>query len=273
MLYYVLVMTLILTFYFFVIGLCFGSFALATAWRIKKHRNFVNDTSECEHCKHKLAARDLVPLFSWLGLKGKCRYCHKKLSKLMPAAELLGGVLFAASWAFWPYQLNTSLLILRFALWCLALVLLLILFLYDAQWYKLPNKLIYPLWAVSAAYFMTFFVSDPNWAALGWLASAIAIASGLFYVIYAINSNWIGFGDVRLGLAIALLVHRPIPAGLVLFFASLIGIIISMPSLVSGKKKLTSKLPFGPLLIIATVIVVLFGQQLVTWYVDTILML
>lgn len=267
-------MTLILTTYFFVLGLCFGSFALATAWRIKHKRNFVRDTSECEQCHHKLSAKDLVPLLSWLSLRGKCRYCKKPLSTLMPQAELLGGILFAASWALWPYQLDNVLLEARFVLWCAALVLLLILFLYDAQWYKLPNKLMYPLWGVTAAYFLTFFAADPQPALLGWLVGALVIASGIFYLIFILSSGkWIGFGDVRLGVAIALLVQHPINAGLVLFFASLLGIVISLPSLFKGDKKLTSKLPFGPLLIIATVIVVLYGQQLVTWYVNKILML
>lgn len=273
LLYYTLDMSLILTSYFFVLGLCFGSFALATAWRIKKKRDFVRDTSECEHCHHKLAAKDLVPLLSWLSLKGRCRYCRKKLGSLLPLAELLGGVVFAASFAFWPYQINSLLLGARFVLWCVALVLLLVLFLYDAQWYTLPNKVIYPLWGTSAAYFLTFFVSDPSLAMLGWLAGALAIASGIFYLIFIVNDSWIGFGDVRLGVAIALLVMRPIQAGMVLFFASLLGIVISLPSLIKGNKKLTSTLPFGPLLIIATIIVVLFGQQLVSWYVDQILML
>jgi len=270
-------MTILLTAYFFVLGLCFGSFALATAWRIKKNKDFVRDTSECEHCKHKLAAKDLVPLLSWLSLGGKCRYCRKRLSPLMPLAELLGGVLFAASYAFWPYSLNSGLYVARFALWCIALILLLILFLYDAQWYTLPNKIMYPLWAVSTAYFVTFFIKDPSLTLLAKLAGAVAIAAGIFYLIYA-YAEWtkkqlIGFGDVRLGVAIGLLVWQPLHAGLVLFIASLLGIVVSIPSLIKGKKKLTSTLPFGPLLIIATVIVVLFGRQLVDWYVHTILML
>lgn len=266
-------MHILLIFYFFIVGLCFGSFALATAWRIKKGKDFVQDRSECEHCHHKLSAIDLIPLVSWLYLRGRCRYCHKKLSFTMPLAEVLGGLLFAASFAFWPYSIDSALLVIRFSLWCLALVMLLILFLYDAQWYTLPNKIMYPLWAVSAGYFMTFFIADPSVAMFAWLVGALAIASGIFYVIYLINKKWIGFGDVRLGFAIGLLVMRPIQAGMVLFFASLLGILISLPSLLKGDKKLTSTLPFGPLLIAATVIVVLFGQHLVTWYVDQILML
>ncbi|NBU34259.1 prepilin peptidase [bacterium] len=267
-------MSLILTIYFFILGLCFGSFALATAWRIKKHKDFVRDTSECEHCKHKLAAKDLIPLFSWLSLGGKCRYCHKKLSRLMPLAELLGGVALAASFVWWPYEFNSALLVARFALWCVALILLLILFLYDLQWYILPNKVIYPLWGVSAAYFVTFFISKPTPYTLALLAGAIFIASGLFYAIYELSRGaWIGFGDVRLGFAIALLVMQPIQAGLVLFIASFVGMVVTIPLLVTGNKKLSSKIPFGPLLILATFITVLFGQAIASWYSTQILML
>ena len=270
-------LTPLLTLYFFILGLCFGSFALATTWRIKHKRDFVRDTSECEHCHHKLSAKDLVPLFSWLSLGGKCRYCHKKISRLLPAAEVLGGIIFALSYVFWPYELSSALLVTRFVVWLVALVLLLILFLYDLQWYILPNKAVYPLWGVATAYFVTFFVEAPSFVMLAKLAAALAIASGIFYLIF-IYGEWakkqlIGFGDVRLGVAIALFVQGPIAAGLVLFAASLIGIAYALPSLLQGKKKLTSTLPFGPLLIMGTIIVVLWGQTLIDWYVHSILML
>lgn len=146
--------------FMFGIGTCFGSFALATAWRLRKKRDFVKDTSECEKCGHKLAAKDLVPLFSWLLLKGRCRYCKKPTSKLLPLAEVFGGLVFVASYAYWPQAFTGVSSILQFTVWLCACVLLLILFFYDLQWYLLPNKVMYPLWGVSVIYAVLSLINE-----------------------------------------------------------------------------------------------------------------
>lgn len=256
-------------------GLCFGSFALATAWRIKHKRNFVNDTSECESCHHKLAAKDLVPIVSFLSTKGRCRYCKARLSILLPFAEVLGAVCFGLSYLHWPHLLNTFSDWFLFVSWCLALILLLILFFYDLQWFLLPNKVVHPLWLVSGVYFgLSYARSDFNFSYLYNTMFAVVVTSGLFALLYFVSKGkWIGFGDVRLGLSIGLFVSTPAKAALVLFLASLIGILATLPSLLRGKSKMTTKVPFGPLLIIGTIVSVLYGQHLVDWYVHSILLL
>ncbi len=260
--------------YFFCLGLCFGSFALATAWRLRKKRDFVRERSECEHCHHKLAAVDLVPLFSWLSLRGRCRYCHKKISPLLPLAELVGALAFTLSYTSWPYELSGVLPVLGFVLWCVGLILLLILFFFDLQWYLLPNKVVHPLWGVSFAYFIVQFIQEPSASTLLNGMLSVIVAAGLFWVFYAASKGkWIGFGDVRLGLAIGLFVGTPLLAGIVLFVASISGIIIAIPSLVTGSRRLSSKVPFGPLLIIGLVFTMLYGQRLADWYTTTILLL
>ncbi len=258
----------------FIFGLAFGSFALATAWRIRKKKNFTTDTSECEHCHHKLAPKDLVPLLSWILLRGKCRYCHKKISRLLPVAELTGGLFFLASYAFWPDTLGSAASYARVVLWVCALVLLLILFFYDLQWYLLPNKLIHPLWGVAFLDAAMQVVLAPSKATLIGIALAIAVAAGLFYAFYKVSDGaWIGFGDVRLGFAMGLLLGNPWLAGLALFTASLVGIVASLPSMVLRKKSLKSKVPFGPLLILGLLIARLWGAGIIDWYTANILLL
>ncbi len=267
-------MTTFITIYFFIIGLCFGSFALATAWRIKKNKDFVKQRSECENCHHKLSASDLVPLFSWIFMRGKCRYCGNKLSALLPLAELTGGIFFGLSFFAWPYALNGVLAITGFVLWCVSLVLLLILFFYDLQWTILPNKVMYPLWAVSLIYALTNFAGHASWMFIVNILGAIAVSFGIFYVFFTVSKGtWIGYGDVRLGIAIGLLVSTPAKSAIVLFIASVVGILFSLPGLVTGSRKLASKIPFGPLLIIGLVFTMLYGQQLIDWYMHSILLL
>src|SRR5690606_19434383 len=106
------------------LGVCFGSFVNAAVWRIKKKKNLWSDRSQCVHCHHKLAAHDLIPIFSWLSLKGKCRYCKKPISKQYPFVEVGVMLFFIGSYLFWPYVLVDATSWLLFALWLIAGVFL-----------------------------------------------------------------------------------------------------------------------------------------------------
>lgn len=261
-------MRLLLGVYAFLIGLCFGSFALATAWRLKKKKRFTGkERSVCEHCGHVLSVYDLIPLVSWLSLRGRCRYCHKKLSKLLPLAELLGGVSLAASYLYWPERFHGVLPALSFAIWCIGLILLLILFLYDLQWFILPNKVIHPLWGVGAASLLVRFLQTPTLHTAVMAALALVVGGGVFWTLYELSKGkWIGFGDVRLGIAIGLFVGSPLLAALVIFTASVLGVVVALPGLIRKSRNMQSKIPFGPLLIAALVLVRLLGQKTIDWY-------
>ncbi len=259
---------ILLTLYSFAVGLCFGSFALASAWRIKKQKTLGGTArSVCEHCGRILSVRDLIPLYSWMVTGGKCRYCRKKLSVKFPLSELAGGLFFGASYYFWPVSISGFYGISSFVTWSVALILLLILFFYDIQWFTLPNKVMYPLWFVSAADFALRFAQKPTLYTVLLGAAAVAVGAGIFWLFWkASKGTWIGYGDVRLGVAIGLLIGTPAMAALVIFAASLIGVFVALPGLVTGSKKMSSKIPFGPLLIIALVLVRLFGQKTLDWY-------
>ena len=261
-------MRLLIGVYAFLIGLCFGSFALATAWRLKKKKAFGGkERSICEHCGHTLGVLDLIPLYSWLSLRGRCRYCHKKLSKLLPFAELTGGLFLALSYFYWPEHFSGARASLSFGIWCIGLILLLILFLYDLQWFILPNKVIHPLWGVGAASLLVRYLQTPTLHTLVLAALAVLVGGGVFWILFELSKGkWIGFGDVRLGIAIGLFIGTPLLAALVIFTASIIGVVIALPGLARKSRNLQSKLPFGPLLIVGLVLVRLFGQRVVDWY-------
>ncbi len=138
---------------------------------------------------------------------------------------------------------------------------------YDLQWSILPNKIMYPLWGVSALSFGLRFAHKPTLATVLQGVAAVAVAAGVFLAFWLVSrGKWIGFGDVRLGLAIGLFVGTPLLAALVIFVASIIGVVVAVPGLVTRSKRLSSKIPFGPLLIVALVLVRLFGQKTVDWY-------
>ncbi len=251
----------------FVLGLTFGSFVNALVWRLHTKRNWVSERSVCPHCKHILSAADLVPVLSWLSLRGKCRYCKRSISLQYPAVELLTGILFVISYIYWPYQWGVHSAV-AFIAWLFSSVILVALFVYDVKWMMLPNKLV---GAVTLSSAVVVLSTVESLRALIWSITGGVVIFGLFWSIFQIShGKWIGGGDVKLGFALGLLAGTPLKAILLIFIASLLGTIISLPLVSSKKMKSTAKISFGPFLITAAVVVFLFGTQIINWYVNTI---
>jgi len=275
-----------------VLGLCMGSFAGATVWRLRARQlvedkadgekvdadeyktlqpltkaTLATDRSRCLHCGHELKWYDLLPLASWLSTGGRCRYCHEKIGLFELLIELGMAAFFAASYLLWP-EIVTPLDIALFGLWLVSGVLLAILFAYDTKWFLLPNQVVFPLIGVAAvAAVLRLFEADDIAATLLDQAAAIVILSGLYlFLWYFSKGKWIGFGDVKLGLALALLLGNWQLAFLALFLANLIGCIVVIPGLLSGRMNRKTHVPFGPLLIVGAVATMLVGQPILQWY-------
>ncbi len=265
-----------------VLGLCLGSFVNALVWRLheqarggkkqkaqsKKDLSILKGRSMCPDCKHSLAAGDLIPVVSWLMLKGKCRYCRKPISWQYPAVELATASLFLFSYAYFPYKLHALDQKLDFVFWLIFLVGFMALTVYDLRWYLLPDKIVYPLYGV--ALLQVLWIATAGHGGLKSMAQAglgLLIGGGLFYVLFQVSKGkWIGGGDVKLGGLLGLVVGSPSKAILMLFVASLAGTVVALPLLVTGRAKRTSRLPFGPFLILAAIIVYLFGGSILDWY-------
>ncbi len=232
--------------------------------------------SMCPHCQHTLAWYDLLPVVSWLSLGGKCRYCHRSISWQYPLVELTTAALFIASYLFWPLPITYNLEpITSFAVWLISLVMLMALMVYDIRWMLLPNKIVFPLTGVAAiGALLRIVAADQPLHAFVLTVAAVAIAGGIFYVLFQISGGkWIGGGDVKLGFALGLLLGKPELAFLMLFVASLLGLVVSLPAVIAKKNTMASKVPFGPFLIVAMVFVQLFGTQIIDWYAATFLYL
>lgn len=269
------------------LGLCFGSFVNALVWRLheqslpKKRRvasdpelSIAKGRSMCPHCQHTLAWYDLLPLVSWMSVGGKCRYCKKHISWQYPLIELVTAGLFVASYLWWPLELNSKGIWLL-AIWLTSLVGLIALVIYDIKWMLLPNKIVFPLIGVAGVGILGHaLIFDGGVHTLLMGLVDLSIAGGIFYVLFQLsNGKWIGGGDVKLGFALGLLLPGPGEAFLMLFLASILGLVCSLPVILIKRSKLSSKIPFGPFLIISTVVVKLFGTSLINWYTRTFLYL
>jgi len=263
-------MNVFIILYFFILGLALGSFTLAMVDRMKTGRDWVRGRSECEYCKHRLKPVDLIPLFSWLSTKGKCRHCKKSLSAAYPVAELGVGLSFLVSYFYWPYELTSAIAIAQFIVWLISCVLLAGLFIFDVRWFLLPNKLVRPLIVLGIIWMVLDFKSQGlSYTVIIDYILAVLVGAGLFFVLYkASKGRWIGDGDIRLGVAIGLFTGTLLEAWMVLFLASVLGIVVAIPFLkkTDKKKRMKLKIPFGPMLIAALYCTVLFGAAIIEWY-------
>jgi prepilin signal peptidase PulO-like enzyme (type II secretory pathway) len=139
----------------------------------------------------------------------------------------------------------------------------------------LPNRIVYPLIAVCGLGILAQTILFGGGLSLIFkTVISVAISGGIFYALFQISKGkWIGGGDVKLGYAIGLLLSDPIKAMLMLFLASLIGLVVSFPFMVAGKTKLNSRIPFGPFLIVGAVISFLYGASIISWYEHTFILM
>jgi len=261
---------------FGLLGLAFGSFVNALVWRLHEKRDFVSERSECINCHHQLAWYDLIPVVSWIILGGKCRYCKKPISIQYPLVELATAGVFMLSVAFWPFELTELAPQIVLGIWCVMLVILMALLVYDARWYLLPDKLTYPLIVLAALFGMInqFIVVGASTAqGISELTLGVVSVAGLYYALYTISKGkWVGFGDVKLGIAMGLILGWQLGL-LSVFLANLIGLVYILPGMLAGKLTTQSKIPFGPFLIVGLIVAYLFGASIVKWYIETILWL
>lgn len=253
------------------LGLAFGSFINALVWRLHEGKDWVRERSECPHCHHVLGALDLVPVLSWVFLRGKCRYCHKPIPD-SPLVELALPVVFVFSYLLWPQPLQGAGLY-EFVFWLVFLVGFLALAVYDLKWFLLPDVIVFPLIGLALVQIAgRFVIFDGTWLDVAGALIGAAVMSGMFYIIYLISKGaWIGFGDVKLALVLGALAGGALPALLVLFVASVIGTLASLPLVLTGKANRKSHLPFGPMLIVGLLVVVLYGQAMIDWYTSLVI--
>lgn len=268
-----------------VLGLVFGSFINAMVWRlheqmsgkrgeteVKKQRSLSRDElsitkgrSMCSRCHHLLGPLDLIPVVSWLALGGKCRYCRQPIAD-NPLVELVLPLLFVWSYLAWPYSLSGAGHVGLFVLWLAIVVLYMALTVYDSRWFLLPNRLVFPLVGLAAGFSVLRIYSVEKFDVIGLLLGVVVLA-GLFWGLYQYSGGqWIGGGDVKLAFALGMVAGTPLQAGLVIFLASLLGTIASIPLLLRGRQGMKQQIPFGPYLLVASGIMLLYGDWLVEHY-------
>ncbi len=296
----------------FVFGLAIGSFLNAFIYRLEVQQGLCsapkNPTtgvasthplgvtegrSFCPHCGHTLAWQNLIPLVSFLLLRGKCRYCSKGISWQYPLVEFATAFLFLLIfWSVLPWfcqgvdnlvGLSFPQVLELFYLWAIA-ALLIGIFVYDLKHYLIPDKMLFPaigltlLWRGFEQFefgiLNLFRISDFGfWISLPFIQATLAgiLASAFFFAIFLFSGGRaMGFGDVKLTVLLGLFVSWP-SILVALFFAFSLGAVCGLFLIAFKKKGFKSEVPFAPFLIMGTAIAFFFGPNVVNFYMNLIL--
>lgn len=263
-------------FYFYAVviaafGAIIGSFLNAIIWRWPQEKT-LSGRSVCLHCEHELSASDLVPILSYIVLRGKCRYCKKNIPPRYFLVELITSTLFVLSW----FELGAVVVLNE--IWFSVLfgwfviAFLVAIFVIDLEHYLILDKMVLP----GAVIIILMRFAESLWSHyvhhawnLLWIPNifwGIIIGSLPFYLLWKISKEkWIGLGDAKLGIFLGAALG--FPGVLIAYFLGFfLGTLVSVPLLLFGKKQLTSKLPLGTFLAVGGVVTLLFGQQILEWY-------
>lgn len=263
-------MSFLIAVFLFILGLAVGSFLNVLIYRTVKGESWLMGRSYCDHCQKKIVWYDNIPLFSYLWLRGKSRCCGRKIPLSYPLVEVMTGSLFvwwyAAGSLFFkltqaPFQTLQPLF------WLAVGTLLLVIFFSDLLHMIIPDLVVGALLLLTIFYRLYLVVSgimqwQDFWLMLGGMVLGLAVIGGLWLVT---KGKGMGFGDVKFVVPMAWLLGWPkIMVGL--FLAFFIGGVIALVLLILGQKKLEQKIAFGPFLVMATVLSLLWGDAIFSWY-------
>lgn len=247
-------------------GLLVGSFLNVVILRINTGRSVVTGRSACARCNRTLAWYELVPVVSFLGLRGKCRTCRQGISFQYPLVELCMGIY--AVLAYTKYVLGgyfTTSAWIAFVFASVVAAMMIVITVYDLRHKVIPDAVVYPFILLS-------FVSI-IWRAAGGdfdagkaIVDGVVVALPFFLLWYLSKGRLMGFGDVKLMLGIGWLVGLVMGYS-VIVFAFWIGAVVGLALIaLSRKHGMKSQIPFGPFIIAALFIVTLWGVTLETLF-------
>ncbi|WP_062355445.1 prepilin peptidase [Bacillus kwashiorkori] len=240
---------------FFICGLIFGSFFNVVGLRVPKKQSISYPGSHCPNCQHDLAWFELIPVFSYLFLRGKCRSCHTKISPLYPIMEAITGLLFA----FTFYKLGFSIELIASLFF---ISLLVIITVSDIAYMIIPDKvlLIFLIIFIIIRYFQPLY---PWWDSI---VGGI-IGFSVLYIIALISRGGMGGGDIKLFFVIGVILGTK-PVLFTLFFASFLGAIYGIGLKLLGKFRKGTPIPFGPFISISAVVSYFYAHIIIDWYLN-----
>lgn len=239
----------------FIFGLVFGSFFNVVGLRVPKKQSIVHPPSHCTSCERRLTAIDLVPVLSYVLLRGKCRTCKATVSPIYPFMELLTGILFSLAYVHFGITAE-------FFAALLFISMLVCITVSDIAYMLIPNKILLfflPLLVVGRI----FSPLTPWWDSL----LGAVIGFGVLYIVALLSRGGMGGGDIKLFFVLGIVLGT-LKTLLTLAFASAIGLVIGIIVLRITKKGRKTPVPFGPSIALAALLLYFYGERIIAWYLN-----
>jgi leader peptidase (prepilin peptidase)/N-methyltransferase len=241
----------------FLFGLLIGSFLNVVIYRLPEGQSIATPPSHCPKCNTQLKPKDLVPVFSWLALGGKCRYCKTKVPVRYALVELLTGCFFL--FTYWKFGLQWSLLV-----WLVFVSVMIAVTFIDLDHQIIPDEL-------NIFLLIVFIVANLFLTFVPWkdgVFGALAGSVPLFLIVLLTGGAGMGMGDVKLMFVVGLylgLWNTVLALFLSFIFGGFFGVLLLVTK-IKGRK---DAIPFGPWLVLGTLTAIYFGQDLITWYLNS----
>lgn len=242
-----------LAFLVFLLGLLIGSFLNVCIYRIPKGESVVFPASHCPQCLRQLGPLDLVPVLSYLWLKGRCRSCRAKISPSYALIELFTGLVF------WLVYSQTGLTPQLINYLLLSSILVVVTFI-DLEHYLIPNKVL----AVGALLQLAVNLFTQQISLFDAFVGCLT-GGGLLLLIAVASKGGMGGGDVKLAAMLGLFLGWQ-KVLLAFFIAAILGAVAGLILMALKGKGRKDALPFGPFLAMGAMVTLLWGQQLLDWY-------
>jgi len=245
----------------FIFGLAIGSFLNVLIDRLPQGKSIMG-RSHCDFCHKKLAWYDLVPVFSFIVLRGRCRNCKKKLSFFYPVVELLTAVIFTIIFLSFHPTIGGSLdafYLLGMTIKLTLAASLIVIFFADIKYQIIPDSM-------QILFFLSALVLNLMSSQIGInIVAAIIVMLPILMLFLLTKGKGMGFGDVKYAFSMGFLLG--IKGGLIaIYIAFILGALVGVFLLATKKKKLKSKIAFGPFLILGTVAVLKWSTVVFDWF-------
>ena len=252
-----------MTLLIFIYGLIIGSFLNVCIYRIPRGESIAWPGSHCPACSHDLKWYDNIPLFSYLMLRGKCRYCKTTISPQYPLVESLNAFAYIIIYLKFGFEVD-------FIFYSLMSSVLVAIIFIDLKEMIIPDSLVLSVLVMSIIhkavnYFLYGISPELIWSILGLL-----LAGGLFLAIVIVSGGGMGGGDVTLIGALGFVLGVKFIV-LNIFLSFMLGAIISIFLLAAKIKTRKDPIPFGPFIVLGFFITVLWGRDIINWYINLLL--
>ncbi|MGL5507693.1 MAG: prepilin peptidase [Paraclostridium sp.] len=250
----------------FIMGTIFGSFYNVCIYRIPEKQSVANPPSHCYNCQTRLKPLDLIPILSWLSLKGKCRYCEVKVSSRYAKVELITGILFALTYINFGFEFKTI-------YYMILISLLIIITFIDIDHYIIPDEII----ILGSIIALIVNLTGYEVSFIDGIKGAIFAGGGVLLVTllieYIVKKEVMGGGDIKLYAMLGLFLGTKIALLTVLlsiYVGGIYGVIFIINNKIK-KREFNSMIPFGPFISIAALIAMLYGNSIIDFYINSFL--